>query len=97
MTEYLYKATTLGGQSVEGSMEGKDEETVVQSLHQLGYIPIRIISAAQKGGGVPPAFSFTEAGWDKRSLHIYPGTFHARLRWSAHRPQPHYLRNPDGE
>ncbi len=45
MAEYLYKATTLAGQTVEGSMEGKDEATIVQNLHQLGYIPIRIISA----------------------------------------------------
>jgi len=51
MTEYLYKATTLGGQTVEGSMEGKDEETVVQSLHQLGYIPIRIVSAEAEEAG----------------------------------------------
>jgi general secretion pathway protein F len=51
MAEYLYKATTIGGQTVEGSMDGKDEEMVVQSLHQLGYIPIRIISAQEKGAG----------------------------------------------
>lgn len=49
MAEYLYKAVTLNGQTVEGSMDGKDEETVVQSLHQLGYIPIRILSAQEKG------------------------------------------------
>ena len=49
MSEYLYKAVTLNGQTVEGSMDGKDEETVVQSLHQLGYIPIRILSAQEKG------------------------------------------------
>lgn len=48
MAEYLYKATTLAGQTVEGAMEGKDEETVVQSLHQLGYIPIRIVSTHEK-------------------------------------------------
>jgi len=51
MTEYLYKATTLAGQTVEGSMEGKDEETIVQSLHQLGYIPIRIVTAEGKEEG----------------------------------------------
>jgi general secretion pathway protein F len=49
MPEYLYKATTLSGQTVEGSMDGKDEAAVVQSLHQLGYIPIRIISHQDKG------------------------------------------------
>jgi general secretion pathway protein F len=51
MTEYLYKATTVSGQTVEGSIEGKDEETVVQSLHELGYIPIRIMSAVEKEAG----------------------------------------------
>jgi general secretion pathway protein F len=49
MPEYLYKATTLAGQTVEGLMDGKDEETVVQGLHQLGYIPIRITSVREKG------------------------------------------------
>ena len=51
MAEYLYKATTIGGQTVEGSMDGRDEEAVVQNLHQLGYIPIRIIIAQEKGAG----------------------------------------------
>lgn len=51
MAEYFYKATTLSGQTVEGSMDGKDEETVIQSLHQLGYIPIRITSILEKGPG----------------------------------------------
>jgi general secretion pathway protein F len=49
--EFFYKATTLGGQTVEGLMEGKDESTVVQSLHQMGYIPIRIGSAEEKEAG----------------------------------------------
>jgi general secretion pathway protein F len=52
MGEFTYKATTLTGQTVEGSMEGKDEAAVVQSLHQLGYIPIRVApaNAAEEGG-----------------------------------------------
>jgi type II secretion system protein F len=49
MAEYLYKATTLTGQTVEGLMDGKDEATIVQGLHQLGYIPIRITSVREKG------------------------------------------------
>ena len=52
MAEYLYKATTPAGQTVEGSMEGKDETTIVQSLHQLGYIPIRITSTSEKVSGL---------------------------------------------
>ena len=53
MAEFTYKATTLAGQTVEGSMDGKDEAAVVQSLHQLGYIPIRISPAREKRRRVP--------------------------------------------
>jgi type II secretion system protein F len=52
MAEYLYKATTLNGQTVEGAMDGKDEEAIIQSLHELGYIPIRITSHEVKGTGL---------------------------------------------
>jgi general secretion pathway protein F len=48
MAQYLYKAATLDGQTVEGFMDGRDEENIVQNLHQLGYIPIRIISTQEK-------------------------------------------------
>ncbi len=49
MADFLYKATTLKGETVEGLMDGKDEESVIQGLHRLGYIPIRITSAQRKG------------------------------------------------
>src|SRR4030043_1690283 len=49
MAEFLYKATTPSGQTIEGLMEGKDEENILHSLHQLGYIPIRITSVQKKG------------------------------------------------
>jgi type II secretion system protein F len=51
MAEFVYKATTPGGQIVEGSLEGRDEKAVVRSLHQMGYIPVRIALALEKGGG----------------------------------------------
>ncbi|MFB3884246.1 MAG: type II secretion system F family protein [Thermodesulfobacteriota bacterium] len=50
MPEFLYKATTRSGGTVEGLMEGRDEENVIEGLHRLGYIPIRITSAEKKGG-----------------------------------------------
>ena len=49
MPEFLYKATTLKGETVEGLMDGKDEESIIQGLHRLGYIPIRISLAQIKG------------------------------------------------
>jgi len=48
MPGYVYKAMTLSGETVEGSMDGKDEAAVVQSLHQLGYIPILITTTQQE-------------------------------------------------
>jgi len=55
MPEFLYKATTLMGETVEGLMDGKDEESIIQGLHRLGYIPIRITLAQLKG----PPFRLT--------------------------------------
>jgi general secretion pathway protein F len=52
MPEFLYKATTLSGQTVEGSMDGKDETAVVQNLHQMGYIPILITSLQEERVGL---------------------------------------------
>lgn len=51
MPEFLYKATTPSGEIVEGAMEVRDESAVVQSLHRLGYIPIRIgpVESKEKG------------------------------------------------
>jgi type II secretion system protein F len=63
MAEYLYKATTLSGQTVEGSIDGKDEVAVVQHLHHLGYIPIRIISSQERGNGLRlPSFLSQRVG-----------------------------------
>ncbi len=48
MAEYLYKATTISGQTVEGLIEGKDEDSVIHNLHHFGYIPIRVIPLKEK-------------------------------------------------
>jgi general secretion pathway protein F len=55
MPGYVYKAMTVSGQTVEGSMDGNDEAAVVENLHQLGYIPIRITTTHEK----EPGFSFS--------------------------------------
>ncbi len=70
MPEYLYKATTSSGQTVEGSMEGKDEEMVVKNLHQLGYIPIRIATAREKESG-SRLFSFLPQRVGVKNLMIF--------------------------
>ena len=50
MVEFAYKATDLAGKIFEGSMEGRDEKTVVESLQKLGYVPIRITATQTKAG-----------------------------------------------
>lgn len=52
MPEFLYRATTLQGETVEGMMDVRDEAAVVQSLHQMGYIPIRIGRVEAPGKGL---------------------------------------------
>jgi len=76
-------------------MEGKDEATIVQSLHQLGYIPIRIFSTQAKGTGFPFFLYFAPACWNQRPLHIYSRTLHTYLRRLASGPESQYLGNPD--
>ena len=49
MVEFAYKATDLSGKIFEGSMEGRDEKMVVESLQKLGYVPIRITAVQAKG------------------------------------------------
>jgi type II secretion system protein F len=50
MVEFAYKATDLAGKIFEGSMEGRDEKMVVESLQKLGYLPIRITAIQAKTG-----------------------------------------------
>ncbi len=50
MAEYVYKATTISGQIVEGTMEGHDEKAVVRNLQQMGYIPVRLSPAREAAG-----------------------------------------------
>ncbi len=56
MTEFLYKATTLNGKTIGGIIEARDEEAVIQTLHQMNYIPIRIEKAGEKTFGIQLKF-----------------------------------------
>lgn len=46
MAEFFYKATTLDGKLLEGSLEADDERAVNLRLQQMGYLPVRIGTAA---------------------------------------------------
>lgn len=42
MPFYLYRATNAMGKTIEGGMEAQGERAVVDRLHSLGYIPVKI-------------------------------------------------------
>jgi type II secretion system protein F len=69
MAEYTYKATTISGQVVEGSMDGRDEGAVVRSLQQMGYIPVKIVPAGDAGGG--PRFSLLPGRVGMKNLLLF--------------------------
>lgn len=47
MPLFSYKATNTLGRTVEGTMEAQGERAVVDRLHSLGYIPIRIAQPSE--------------------------------------------------
>jgi general secretion pathway protein F len=42
MPEFIYKAVNATGEELEGSMEARSREAVVERLHVMDYIPIRV-------------------------------------------------------
>jgi general secretion pathway protein F len=47
MSEFFYKATTMDGKLLEGSLDADSEKAVSVRLQQMGYFPIQIGSTAQ--------------------------------------------------
>lgn len=56
MSEFVYKATSLNGKTVEGLIEANDEDAVIQILHQMSYIPIKIDRVKEKSFEIPLRF-----------------------------------------
>jgi general secretion pathway protein F len=48
MPSYLYRASTLDGKVVEGTMESVDDGTVALKLQEMGLLPVRINIANRK-------------------------------------------------
>ncbi len=48
MPSYKYRASTLEGKMVEGTMEASDGGTVALKLQEMGLLPVRIGAASQK-------------------------------------------------
>lgn len=52
MGNYAYKATDSSGRLIKGAIEAGDEREAVGRLQEMGYIPIRILPAGSKSGGL---------------------------------------------
>ena len=52
MGNYAYKATDPSGRLIKGAIEAGDEREAVGRLQEMGYIPIRILPAGSKSGGL---------------------------------------------
>lgn len=50
MSEFFYKATTLDGKLLQGSLDAADEKAVSERLQQMGYLPIQIGTQAPVQG-----------------------------------------------
>jgi general secretion pathway protein F len=48
MASYKYRASTLEGKMVEGTMEASDDGTVALKLQEMGLLPVRIGSTSRK-------------------------------------------------
>ena len=48
MAAYIYKAATLEGKIVEGTMEAPDNGAVALKLQDMGLLPIRVAMSARK-------------------------------------------------
>ncbi|MBW1972636.1 MAG: type II secretion system protein GspF [Deltaproteobacteria bacterium] len=53
MAEFFYKASDKMGNIVQGNLDGKDEESVVNKLHTMGYIPIKVQPSTKGKVSVP--------------------------------------------
>lgn len=51
MPAFRYQAVGADGNLLDGDMEGRAQEEVVQRLQTMGYIPIRVEEVAAGGGG----------------------------------------------
>jgi general secretion pathway protein F len=49
MPSYIYRASTLEGKIIEGTMEATDNGTVALKLQEMGLLPVRIGSTARSG------------------------------------------------
>ncbi len=81
MPSYSYRASTMEGKIVEGSMESADDGTVALKLQEMGLLPIRI------GAATRPSALAREVEWPWKARRLRPRdllVFTSELRTLAH-------------
>lgn len=81
MPSYSYRASTMEGKIVEGSMESADDGTVALKLQEMGLLPIRI------GAATRPSALAREVEWPWKTRRLRPRdllVFTSELRTLAH-------------
>ncbi|MES2934270.1 MAG: type II secretion system F family protein, partial [Pseudomonadota bacterium] len=58
MPLFHYKAVSADGEALEGDMEARVQEGVIERLQAMGYIPIRVDEAKSDDRGERKSFDF---------------------------------------
>jgi general secretion pathway protein F len=66
MPSYNYRASTMEGKVIEGTMEASDDGTVALKLQEMGLLPVRIGTAARQSVFV------REMEWPWQSKKVHP-------------------------
>ena len=66
MPSYNYRASTMEGKVVEGTMEASDDGTVALKLQEMGLLPVRIGTAARQ------SIFVREMEWPWQSKKVHP-------------------------
>ena len=49
MSAFSYKATSVSGKVIKGTMDAPDERTAAAKLQEMGYIPMQILPGGRRG------------------------------------------------
>lgn len=82
MSAYFYRATTLDGKILEGTMEAGDEHTVLAKLQDMGYLPINVGTEEEKRSilAMKIQLPWKTKGVSTKDLRLFTQELHTLLR-----------------
>lgn len=85
MPAFQYKAVSAGGEALEGEMEARGQDAVIERLQAMGYIPIRVEEAQEGGETEAASFSWLRS---KRVSQAEIGVFTREIATLLHAGLP---------